>query len=81
MGTPKFQPQDKITYIGPTSKRYGATTLPICYIVSGFSVPLSTYYVYTPNYIDRPVPIMMTQYDLEINFRLADQWEIDTYFG
>lgn len=79
MATPIFQPHDKIVYMGPKSARYNSHDIPICYVVSGFSTSLGNYYVYPPQ--DKQRIIMLTQFDLEQNWRKAEVWEEELYFG
>lgn len=86
MASPKFQPGDKIVYENPyfvrqpLSPRAQTNAPPTIYVVSSFSAQTGTYFVQIPYNKDAAGTRRFTQFDLENNFRLADQYEIDLYF-
>lgn len=86
MANPKFQARDKIIYDNPhfvrqpLSPRAQTNAPPTIYEVVSFSAQTSTYFVTIPFYKDAGGIRRFTQFDLENNFRLADQYEVDLYF-
>ncbi len=86
MASPKFNLQDKIIYDNPyfvpqrLSPRRQTDAPPTVYVVVAFSPQTGTYYVQIPGNKDAAGTRMFLQFDLENSFRLADQWEVSTYF-